>query len=289
MADKLRIGIVGHCGVVGRSMLNFFLRRRDLYETHGADIQVIGRTVRGLAADCELLVICVPTPAAADGSCDLSAVEEVFKELRGFEGLVVLRSTVPPGTSERLATLNGGLNVVFSPEFISESKYWTHYGFEQEVVATPWFVFGGAGFDGRRLADRAAQYWIPVAGPNKQYLLTDAKTAELVKLWSNSYFATKVMLCNQMADLCDKLGVSWTELRELWTADPRVDRMHTAVFRSERGYGGKCFPKDVQNLLSIFEQQGANGSILEAVHDANGVTVSNNDSLMAVIGPSERP
>lgn len=80
------------------------------------------------------------------------------------------------------------------------------------------------------------------------------KSAELCKLMENSFIATKVMFCNEFYDLANKVGVDWNELREIWLADPRVGRSHTYVYPQNRGFSGKCLPKDLNNLVWYFEQ-----------------------------------
>jgi UDPglucose 6-dehydrogenase len=85
-------------------------------------------------------------------------------------------------------------------------------------------------------------------GPSKTYRVTDPINAELAKYMVNTHLALKVPYCNEMYDLCNKLGTNYYEVRDLWLLDPRTTKSHTAVFTGERGFGGKCFPKDTKAL-----------------------------------------
>ena len=91
----------------------------------------------------------------------------------------------------------------------------------------------------------------------------------MVKYVANTFYATKVTFCNEMYDICKALDTDWNRVRELWLNDPRVNRMHTAVFANSRGYGGKCFPKDVNAMIKIAEKADVKSMVLEAVNAAN--------------------
>lgn len=211
----------------------------------------------------DIVYVCVPTPASSDGSCDISAVDEVLSKL-SKDQLIILKSTVPPGTTDRLR-LKYGLRLVFSPEYVGESKYWSPFSFETNMADGPFVILGGL----REHTQEALDFLVRLGGPYKKYFQTDAKTAELVKYWMNSFYATKVTFCNEMYEICKALGVDFYEARDLWLNDPRVARGHTMVFNDNRGYSGKCFPKDIAALISASRDAGYDPKLLKQVVESN--------------------
>ena len=270
MAHKrMKVGIVGH-GYVGQAVHNFVKNLHNAYVCD-TDEERISEDALGESEGttevedlnvCDLVYITVPTPPAADGSCDTSIVEAVIQKLD--VPLIILKSTVEPGTTERLAH-DYGKHMVFSPEFAGESIYWSPYTFDRSIVDMPHYIFGGEYADCKKAYD----FYIQIAGPTKKYFITDFRTAEMVKYVTNCFYATKVTFCNEMKELCDHAGISWEKVRELWVNDPRVNPMHTAVFEDNRGYGNKCFPKDVKALREFGFKCGFRPPLLSAVDKTN--------------------
>jgi len=266
---EYRIGIVGARGYVGSAMTKFFQRRFEQILTSDLDCKVHPH----LLAGCNLVCVCVPTQQRKDGRCDTAIVEQVVNEIvdavpDGSEApSFLIKSTVPPGYCYQLAE-RLRVPIVFSPEYIGESKYHSEFGFETDVAATPWFIFGAAPHS-RRAAEEIADVFAYIAGPSKQYMLTDSTTAEVVKYWENVYFATKVTFANEMRKVCESHGVSFHEARELWALDPRVEPMHTMAFKHAPGFGGKCFPKDLSALIAATQDAGYTPKFLQAVQSAN--------------------
>lgn len=108
-------------------------------------------------------------------------------------------------------------------------------------------------------------------GPFCKYLQTDSTTAELVKYMENCWLATKVTFCNEFFDIANTFGVDYNELRELWLLDGRVGESHTIVYEENRGFGGKCLPKDTEALYGKIEDEGYSyiAKLLEAVINTN--------------------
>ncbi|GAF68096.1 unnamed protein product, partial [marine sediment metagenome] len=215
----MRIAIIGSSGYVGRAMVNFF---KDHYEIVKYDI-TYGATCPSKAEvnECDLAVICVPTPMKEDGSCDTSIVEEVV----GWITIPIwIRSTVTPGTTDKLNIKNK--RIVFSPEYLGETKYYTGWDFHKDEKTCPWFILGGEVKDRQYVLDII----VPIAGPTKHYKQMPALEAEIAKYMENIYFAMKVTFANEMRRACDALGANYWEVRDGWGLDPRVDIMHTAVF-----------------------------------------------------------
>ena len=174
--------------------------------------------------------------------------------------LLILRSTVRVGfTSEMAKKYNK--EIVFQPEY---------YG---ETVAHPfanlsdrsWLTFGGT----KRGINLAINTYKTVINSNVRIYQCTSEEAEMAKYMTNSFLATKVIFCNEMYDLCRKLGVDYNNVREAWIADPRIGSSHTFVYEDNRGFGGSCFPKDTKALLKQGENIGSDMTLLKAAIEKN--------------------
>lgn len=264
MARK-KIAVIGY-GYVGKAVANYFRDHFDvlIYDTNPDQIS----NTQEDCNKCDLAVICVPTPEAPDYSVDLSYVESSVSWLE--TPLILLKSTVPPGTVDSLVE-KFNKKVCFSPEFIGEGKYvvqwWKdkNYPHPTDMKYHDFHIVGGRKEDARAILE----FFKTVSGPECKYQVTDAKTAELVKYAENTWGATKVTFCNEMALIANSIGVDWDEVRELWLLDGRVERMHTAVFKDKRGFSGKCFPKDLAGIIKQAEKSGFNPKFLKSVWNRN--------------------
>jgi UDPglucose 6-dehydrogenase len=283
-------------GYVGKAMLQFFNRRRDIYKLGVCDLDYTMATIAQDSVDAgckaysdvfdafydedwDCVLVCVPTPMAPSGYCDTSKVDSVVKgiddalqkiseEYKGLvrdEPLVIIKSTVSVGTTDRLRMKYPSLRFVFSPEYCGESKYWSEYTFHTEVAATPFFIFGGD----PQVTSECVDLYLPVAGPDKRYFQCSAAEAEMAKYMENCFYAMKIAFCNQMYDIAVAKDLDWNTIREAWLLDPRLSPMHTAVFKDDRGFGGKCFPKDLNALIALADEMGVPATILEAVLEYN--------------------
>lgn len=258
------VGIVGY-GHVGEAMDRFFSHRYEtvIIDPKKAKNRSQWNEAKRRVNECEVGVICVPTPAREDGSCDVDLVEQTVGWLE--TPYILIKSTVPVGTTDRLVK-ESGKRIVFSPEFLGESTYWTPHSFHQEIIESPFFIFGGEKQATRRMVD----LYLPIAGPVKFYRQTSARSAELAKYTENAFFSTKLAFCYEMAAICDALDIDYYELRDLWLLDPRVNPMHTAVFQdNQEPFSGKCLPKDIRALVSFASEAGYRPELLEEVIRSN--------------------
>lgn len=262
--EKRRVGIIGY-GYVGRAMAAFFSKHYEIL-IHDMDAGLL-KDVKLVSRDeinkCDLAVVCVPTGKLPDGSCDVSGVERVINWLS--TPLILLKSTVAVGTTDQLKEKTGKA-IVFSPEYCGESSYWTPYAFHMDIKETPFFIFGGDPRD----TSKMVEYFLPVTGPVKQYRQTTTKAAEMAKYMENSFYATKITFCYEFATLCQRIGLDFNEVRELWLLDPRINPMHTAVFaQNSRPFSGKCLPKDISAIIKFAKDHGYQPSLLEEVARSN--------------------
>jgi UDPglucose 6-dehydrogenase len=253
----MKIGIAGH-GVVGSAIACFFARRSEhelaIFDKYRPPYNTA--ECRESVNASGLVFVCVPTPSGPDGfACDTSAVEEC---LEWVLPPVCIRSTIVPGTVDRLARETGKA-IVFSPEYLGEQP--NH----------PWHVEGACGFmivGGRPdLCDLAISAYSPCVPETFRFYRTTARTAELCKYMENCFLATKVAFVNQFFDIAGEMGIDFAELRQLWLADPRIGPTHSSV-TEERGFRGRCLPKDVSALVAVMKDLGG-APLLEAVLEYN--------------------
>jgi UDPglucose 6-dehydrogenase len=258
----MKLGIVGH-GVVGSALERLFYRQGQevhsvaIYDPHQADYA----SNREKIQDCDLAFVAVPTQERPDGSCDTSIVEEV---VRWLDVPTCIKSTVPPGTTDALAAEHGKA-LCFSPEYVGETPW--HLWRDLDTKS---FVIVGGAEPARSLTIRAYR---EVVGPQLRVFSVDTSApAELCKYMVNAYLATKVAFVNQFYDLAQTYGVNFDELRELWLADARIGRSHSMV-TEERGYGGRCFPKDMAAIIQDARKFCDGAPLLEAVDRYNDEVV----------------
>lgn len=221
---------------------------------------------------CGLAIVCVPTPARADGSCDTSIVEQSIAWLR--TPLILIKSTIPPGVTKKLKR-KYKKRICHSPEYIGEGKYYVapwKYPHPTEVEHHSFMIIGGDPED----REEIIQIFLARLGPDKFYYQVDSTTSELIKYMENAWGATKVTFCNEFYEIAKKFKVDYNQLREGFLLDSRVERMHTAVFKNKRGFDGKCFPKDLSALTKFSEGAGYEPELIKQVVKSNEEFVKNN-------------
>lgn len=251
--DNVKVGIIGH-GFVGGALHELlkplkpviYDKFQEQYMYHKAGINA-----------CDIAFVCVPTPMKDDKTCDLSAINEVL--LWCHAKIVVIKSTVPVGTTARLSK-QFSRRIVHNPEFLREVSA------AEDMKHANRTILGG---DKRDCLEVCKMYQ-KVYDHNMQYVFTTSDMSEFVKYATNSFFATKVAFCNELYDICNVFGLDYDEFREYWLLEPRVGRHHTQI-TEQRGYGGTCLPKDLNALIKAAEDQGygKKASLLKAVWNAN--------------------
>tara|TARA_B100001121_G_C18578996_1_gene568726 strand:- start:290 stop:952 length:663 start_codon:yes stop_codon:yes gene_type:complete len=176
-----------------------------------------------------------------DGTQDLSYVENAFQKATD-KPIYILKSTVLPGTTDRLSKQHPNFKIIFSPEFLTERTA------KLDMLTQSRIILGGD----LSLTEKAKALFNE-RFKIKNIILTDAKTAELTKYMNNCFFATKVSIMNEFKLLCDKIGANWEDALKGFVSDGRIGDSHLNVpgHDGKLGYGGTCFPKDVNALLSF--------------------------------------
>jgi len=281
--SKEYIGIVGH-GFVGGAVARGFLKRGQPCMAYDV---ISGWHVAGydklpqcdglknisehFVEHCEVIFVCVPTPMnMADGACDTSIVNEVLWKLNEAararplgEAMptVIIKSTVPPGSCRVWQAAYQDIGIVFNPEFLREN-------FAQEDFDSQTYTILG----GEMLATyNAAKLYERAFGSELVILRCTGTEAEFVKYATNAFLATKVALANEFAAVCDKIGVSWEDVATLLKNDQRLGATHWDVPGPDgkRGFGGKCFPKDLNGMMHVAKCVGVDPSIMNAAWALN--------------------
>ena len=203
-----------------------------------------------------------------DGSCHTDIVESVVKEIdewvsryhKDIKPTVVIKSTVPPGTTDRLHKKYKGVDVIFNPEFLTEMNFIEDFKNQSRII------LGGI----RRGTSLLRQVYSKVFPP-ATIVKTNAMYAEMVKYFINCFLATKVSFANEMKMFCDVLKIDYDKVVEYATYDERLGKSHWAVPGpdGDLGFGGHCLPKDLSAIISLSGKLGGHTVVLEAVRNLN--------------------
>ena len=212
-----------------------------------------------LLAGARLLFTCVDTPPTYSGDADLSRVRSVVADLpEGSDHVLVMKSTVPAGTGESIRRDMPGIAYVSCPEFLKE-------GTAVEDFMHPDRVVIGADPGDETAADAVAALYAPL-GEEGEILRTDVASAEMIKLASNAFLATKISFINEIANVCEEVGADVGEVARGMGADTRIG---SSFLRAGIGYGGSCFPKDVSALKMLAGNTGYHFQLLTSVIEVN--------------------
>ncbi|MDQ3588289.1 MAG: UDP-glucose/GDP-mannose dehydrogenase family protein [Actinomycetota bacterium] len=207
--------------------------------------------------NASLLFCCVDTPPTYSGDADLSRVEAVLAELGAPEGYaIIMKSTVPVGTGRSIQRRFPGVGYVSNPEFLKEGSAVRDFLHPDRVVI-------GADSGSGGFADRVQAVYDPFEGAQVR---TDVASAEMVKLASNAFLATKISFINEIANVSEELGADVAEVARGMGLD---DRIGPKFLQAGIGYGGSCFPKDVSALKQLAGNTGYHFQLLTAVIEVN--------------------
>lgn len=247
-----KIGIFGG-GVLGKAMKQYFTQAK-IYDKYNA------RDSLAEVLEQDILFICVPTPYSEGKGFDLAEMDDVFSKLDGLKDkVVVIRSTVLPGTTESYQEKYPALKILFNPEFLTEAtavedflhpdKQLVGYTKESEKVAPEILAI------------------LPKAPYQK---VMKVREAEMVKYMINSYYALKVIYANQIYDICQAAGIDYEAVKEAFAADKRIIDSHLQIFhKGYRGFGGKCLRKDVYSLIDFAKKHQQEPKLLEIIKEIN--------------------
>jgi len=260
----MKIGIIGN-GFVGSAIMHGFLLHADDIMIYDKDPKRSTHPMETLVSESDVIFICVPTPMFESGECDLSIVESVTETLSQFNCIrskvVVIKSTVVPGTTEKLANKYPYMNFVFNPEFLTERKA------RLDFINTSRIVLGS----NKAIANAKVEELYKLRFPYTPVIKTDFGTAQLIKYMCNCFFATKVSFMNEMYEVCEKINGDWNKALEGFITDGRIGNSHIDVpgHDGDFGFGGKCFPKDLNAMIKKAEELGVSPDVMKGAWEKN--------------------
>ncbi len=266
-----KIGIVGQ-GFVGSAIREGL---KSFYSLKTYDLDHSKSTVeslKDLVDLSDLIFVCLPTPMRKSGMCDTRIVAETILKIDELssdkEKIVIIKSTVPPGTTEKLQKKCSNISLNFSPEFLTEANSFEDFKNQTRII------IGGPG------AKKIKQMFRKPF-PNIPIVVTRSKTAEMVKYFTNCFLASKVIFANQMYDICDKSDIDYDKVCEYALLDQRIGKSHLAVPGpdGDLGYGGHCFPKDISALIHYANNFDIDTDFLSQVRKSNQAYRKNLDWL----------
>lgn len=264
---KPNIGVIGN-GFVGNALVRGFLLDANL-KIYDKDRKKAVNTLEETVNKSDYLFICLPTPMtkADGGETDLSIIQgfidEIAPKVAGTNKIIIIKSTVIPGTTKKLAEKYPDIRFCFCPEFLTARVAYL------DLINASRTILGGPPDVTKELEEQIFRQRFP----GMAIFHTDYTSAEMTKYMCNLFFATKVTFCNEFYDIIQYFGLNYDEIIEMVLADGRIGRSHYKVGESSndscRGFGGTCFPKDINAMIHLCKKINIPTDVLEAVWKVN--------------------
>lgn len=271
------IGIIGYGYVgsaIGHGFKHFGYKDIKIFDPNVQPESKINDVI-----DCDIIFICVPTPMGEGGHIDDSIVEETINELeaRNCEALIVIKSTLLPTSVKKFKDKFVKSKIATNPEFLTERRA------KEDFINSKWIILGGKTSELAQLYSMYSKMF-----PTADISLLSAESAMMMKYMTNTLFASKISLMNEYRELWDKLlkseqvSGSWDELVEAFSTDHRVGTEHLDVPGpdGDRGWGGRCFPKDLNALMSLCKEYNTSCKVMNAAWKDNLNYRTNKDWLI---------
>ena len=260
------VGVVGQ-GFVGTAVYEGLKKHHNLFcydKNEEVNIKRGGvANLPILARHSDIIFVCVPTPMTQDGECYTGYVEEVVAELDEWteDKIVVIKSTIIPGTTARLNQKYGRNTIVFSPEFLTEANSIEDFKNQTRII-----------LGGDRKGTNKLRIMFSKAFPKAHIIKTDSTYAEMIKYLTNNFLTVKVAFANEMYKICERLRIDYDKVVEYATLDERLGPSHWGVPGPDGdfGYGGHCFPKDIQAMIALTDILQTPNHVLRGAEDTNG-------------------
>lgn len=254
---KKKVGIIGN-GFVGESIAFAFSPTTELKIHDKNPLRSLNTLEDTLTQD--FIFVCVPTPMRVDGSQDLDFIYKFFESVsKDNDSIFIIKSTVLPGTTKEI-TDKFGFKIIFSPEFLTERTA------KLDMLTQSRIILGGDEKLTKIVEELFTERFM-----NRHIIHMDSTSAEYVKYMNNTFFATKVSLMNEFYRLSQHLKVDWEKALYGFASDGRIgdSHLHVPGPDGKLGFGGTCFPKDINALITLANDLGCNMNILEAAWKTN--------------------
>ena len=270
------IGIVG-LGFVGDALRHGFktlgvsdIALYDPYKIPGSKITDVTKT--------DILFVCVPTPMKNGGDIDTKALDDVLVRLRkiAYKGVVVIKSTVRPDVVTKVTLVYFKLNLVTNPEFLTERTA------QKDFLTSEWIILGGKPEN----VTKVEEFYTEIFKGKVPITKTTLETAMMAKYMTNAFFAVKISLLNEFYQIWSKMGnENWNDLIWVFAQDKRVGLHHLKVPGpdGDLGFGGKCFPKDLNAMMSLAKKMKIPNNVMNGAWETNK-QVRNNKNWLKIYG-----
>lgn len=263
----MKIGIIGQ-GFVGSAVREGMKQYFDVvtYDKDPSKYSTVD-SIQEIVNNTDLTFLCVPTPMKKSGQCDLTIlgsalneIEESVNIVNKKEYIVIIKSTIPPGTTEELNKTYTKLNIIFNPEFLTEANAIDDYKNQNRII-----------IGGERPGTTKVKQMFAKAFPKVPIIKTSSTIAETIKYVTNTFLATKVSFANEIYQICQKLDIDYDKVIEYARYDTRLGNSHWSVPGpdGDLGYGGHCFPKDISALQYLAKNMNINTTMLDATITKN--------------------
>ena len=240
----MNIGVIG-LGYVGKACLSFFEKNFNCYSydinNSGSEI-----SIKKLVEKVDIIFLCLPTPMKQNGECDISIVENVLAQINQLNVKIscVIKSTIPPGTTQTFNNKFNNLRIIFNPEFLTEANFIQDFENQEHIII------------GDNNEKSIVNDLYELSFPDAKIINCDSKEAEMIKYITNLFLATKVSFANEIHTLCRKLEIDYDKVVEHAIHDKRLGKSHWQVPGPDgfNGFGGSCFPKDLNAILYMFKK-----------------------------------
>lgn len=255
----MKIGIVGN-GYVGSAVANSYLNHNVLINDPKLGKKSVD--IKNLKDNCRAIFVCVPTPQADSGECDISILEQVLTNLQGYSGTVISKSTASPMFYKQLES-SLDLNLAHVPEFLTQARA------DFDYINPHKIVIGCEQHLRHEVTDVLMTSSVNFNRDKIDYC--SISEASYFKYMANCMLAMKVSVNNELYELATVLDLDWNTLSNIAKTDLRLGNTHWAVPGpdGERGFGGACFPKDTSALKYLANHQGIDMPMLATAIDTN--------------------
>ena len=262
----MKIGVIGK-GFVGSAVQFGFSANTGCdaeVRVYDKDLSKSSHTLDEVVNNSDYIFLSVPTPSNKDGSVNLDIVEEALRDISNLiknDSIILLRSTMIPGSTQKFQDNFPKLKLVFNPEFLTERS--ANFDFINQSR----FIVGGKPENTKKVSEMYKWRF----GQSVPVIETNFETAELIKYMNNCFFATKVSFMNEMKLVSDQCGADWDEAVEGFIRDGRIGHSHLNVpgHDGRFGFGGSCFPKDIQAMINFGQSLGLKMNTLTGAWETN--------------------
>ncbi len=273
MKIKQKIGVVGN-GFVGGAVKFGFSPQTGC----DAEVRVYDKspeksthTLEETVNKSDFIFLSVPTPANEDGSINIDILDNALCDIykvhdRKKTNSILIRSTVIPGTTRKLQAKYHQLNLIFNPEFLTERS--ANFDF---INQSRFIIGSGDSMSSAMASEEFSELLKDRFGNCISILECTYETAEMIKYMNNCFFSTKVSFMNEMYQIAKKSNVNWEQAVDGFVADGRIGHSHLNVpgHDGKYGFGGSCFPKDIQAMINFGESIGVDIKVLKGVWEKN--------------------